>query len=60
MATLAEIRKARGVVAELAAANPLIKPVFDRIEAEYQRALAGNESPLEQVARRQKEIRELI
>lgn len=60
MPTLAEIREARGVVAELAVANPLLEPVFDRLDREYTMAKEGNESPLMVAAVRAREIRTLI
>lgn len=60
--TLADVREARGIVAELAAANPLLQPVFDRLDREYaaMRAGANAESSLQRAARRSREARELI
>lgn len=57
MTTLADIREARGVVAELAAANPILQPVFERLDREYR---AAKEDGVDRVARRARDARELI
>lgn len=60
MVTASEIREARGIVAELAAANPLLLPVFERLEREYQQASLRVDSPLIVAARRAADERVLI
>lgn len=57
MASLAEIREARGVVAELAAANPALRPVFDRLDREYK---ARVQDPMEKAASRARDLREIL
>lgn len=54
--SIADLREARGIVAELAAKNPLLQPVFDRLDRECR---AFTETPLQAEARRRREIREL-
>jgi hypothetical protein len=57
-----EIRAARDKVAELALMNPLLTPVFDRLDREYELAKAGRQpvSRLEAAARRRRRTRDLI
>lgn len=57
--TLAELREARGIVAELAANNPLHPPVFERLDREYKAMLGKAETPIASEARRRREVREL-
>lgn len=57
---LADLREARGVVAELAANNPLLQPVFDRLDREFQQMIAKPKlSPTQALAQRRRELREL-
>ena len=60
MTDATEIRKAREVVAELAEANPALRPVFDRLDREYQTAKQEREAPEIATARRARDRRELI
>ena len=57
-----EIRAARDKVAELASVNPLLKPIFDRLDREYEAAKAGPKpvSRLEAIAARRRRTRDLI
>jgi hypothetical protein len=55
-----DVRKARQIVAELAANNPLITPVFERIDREYKAMLASGESEMQKLARRARETRQLV
>lgn len=58
--SLADLREARGIVAELAVNNPLLQPVFDRLDREYKAALAVPKlTPLQAAAQRYQEIRAL-
>ena len=58
--TIQEVREARGIVAELAANNPLLQPVFDRLDREYQAMRAAPKlTPMQAEARRRRELREL-
>lgn len=57
-----EIRAARDKVAELALMNPLLTPIFDRLDREYELAKAGRHpvSRLEAAAARRRRTRDLI
>lgn len=55
-----DVRKARQIVAELAANNPLITPVFERIDREYKAMLTSGESEMQKLARRAREMRQLV
>lgn len=57
-----EIRTARDKVAELAMVNPMLTPVFDRLDREYELAKAGRHpvSRLEAAATRRRRTRDLI
>lgn len=58
--SLADLREARGVVAELVVNNPLLQPVFDRLDREYKAALAAPKlTPAQAEARRRRDIRAL-
>lgn len=58
--TLERLRAARLKVADLASRNALLKPVFDRVDREYKAMLTAPEmSPLEQAARRYRDVQEL-
>ena len=58
--TIEEVREARGKVAELAARNPLLQPVFDRLDREYQAMVnLPRLSPLQSVAQRRADLRQL-
>lgn len=54
-----ELRKARSIVAELAEGNPLLAPVFERLDKEYTAMLGRQETPIMRIARQRREIREL-
>lgn len=57
---LDELREARGVVAELAARNPLLQPVFDQLDREYEAMAAKPRlSKVEFEAMRRADLREL-
>ena len=56
---LEELKQARSIVAELAAANPLLTPVFERLDSEYNALATIRETPLQRIARQRREIREL-
>ncbi|SEM87086.1 hypothetical protein SAMN04488103_102299 [Gemmobacter aquatilis] len=58
--SLADLREARGIVAELAVNNPLLQPVFDRLDREYKAAFAAPKlTPAQAEARRRRDIRAL-
>jgi len=58
--SLADLREARGIVAELAVNNPLLQPVFDRLDREYKAALAAPKlTPAQAEASRRRDIRAL-
>ena len=54
-----ELKQARRVVAELALANPLLTPIFERLDKEYNALVGMRETPLQRIARQRREIREL-
>lgn len=54
-----ELKQARRVVAELALANPLLTPIFERLDKEYNALVDMRETPLQRIARQRREIREL-
>ena len=54
-----ELKQARRVVAELALANPLLTPIFERLDKEYIALVDMRETPLQRIARQRREIREL-
>ncbi len=60
--TLERVRHAHGLAAELAANNPILTPVFERIDRELKAMISApaRETRLEMTVRRRKEIRELI
>ncbi|GAM00006.1 hypothetical protein [Sphingomonas parapaucimobilis] len=58
--TLEELKKARRIVAELAEANPLLAPVFERLDDEYQAMAGRRETPIQKIARQRREIRDLV
>lgn len=57
-----QIRAARDKVAELALVNPMLTPVFDRLDREYELAKSGRQpvNRLEAAAARRRRIRELV
>lgn len=58
--TVKELREARGIVAELAAKNPLLQPVFDRLDREYESMVAKPRLPrLQFEAKRRADLRQL-
>lgn len=58
--SIEEVREARGKVAELAAQNPLLQPVFDRLDREY-KAMVNRPriSPVQLEAMRRADLRQL-
>lgn len=61
MVSIEELRRAHGVVAELALKNPRLAPVFDRLDRELEtRKTMPKLSALERTAQRIRDTRELI
>ncbi|MGB3250089.1 MAG: hypothetical protein WBB13_13100 [Tabrizicola sp.] len=60
--TLERIRDARDKAAELAVLNPLLMPVFESMDRDYEAAKAGKApmSRVEAIAARRRRTRELI
>ena len=60
--TTDQIRAARDKVAELALVNPMLAPIFDRLDREHEAAKAGKApmSRVEAIAARRRRTRELI
>lgn len=60
--TLERIRAARDKAAELAVLNPILMPVFDSMDRDYEAAKAGRApiSKAEAIAARRRRTRELI
>jgi hypothetical protein len=54
-----QLKQARCIVAELAASNPLLTPVFERLDREYSALAESRETPIQRIARQRREIREL-
>ncbi|NSZ17560.1 hypothetical protein [Agrobacterium vitis] len=54
-----ELKQARCIVAELAAANPLLTPVFERLDKEYNMLAGSRETAIQRIARQRREIRDL-
>jgi hypothetical protein len=59
---LQDLRKARGIVAELVTESDLLMPIFERLDNEVRmfEARTLTESRLQKLARRSREIRDLV
>lgn len=60
--TIERVRNAHGIAAELAANNPILMPVFERVDRELKAMLESpkSETPLEKTVRRRRDIREFV